>query len=88
MTEIVFSRDFASHFKKLPTPVQSKTDNLIDLLSVDYRDSRLHTKKLHGENNLYSFRASYDYRIIFKFIDSQKIYLLDIKHRKDVYRNL
>ena len=88
MSEVVFSRDFVNHFKKLPLHIRSKTDSLIDILSVDYRDSRLRTKKLHGENNLYSFRISHDYRVIFQFIDSQKIYLLDVKHRKDIYRNL
>jgi len=61
---------------------------MIDLLVIDYRDFRLKTKKLKTTQPLFSFRIGRDYRVIFEFVDSQTIKILDIKHRKDIYKNL
>ncbi|HEC30592.1 MAG TPA: hypothetical protein ENI66_01085 [Candidatus Yonathbacteria bacterium] len=88
MFEIFLSKDFVTHFKKLPISAKKKTDSLVGLLGIDYRDSRLHTKKLHGDNDLYSFRVGRDYRVIFYFLSGNRIYLLDIQHRKDIYKGL
>jgi mRNA-degrading endonuclease RelE of RelBE toxin-antitoxin system len=88
MFEVLLSKDFATHFKKLPIFTKKKVDILVGLLRIDYRDSRLHTKKLHGDNDLYSFRVGRDYRVIFYFIDGERIYILDIRHRKDIYKGL
>ncbi len=86
MFKIVFSKDFLKHFNKLSFKNRVVTDELIGFLAIDYRDSRLHVKKLHGANNFYSFRVGRDYRTTFQFIDGGTIYILDIQHRKDIYR--
>jgi len=88
MYRILFTAKSIQSFKKLPKIIQSKTDALIDLLVIDYRDSRLKTKKLNTYQSLYSFRITLQYRAIFEFIDSQTIKILDIRHRKDIYKNL
>jgi len=43
---------------------------------------------LNTAEPLFSFRISQDYRVIFEFINSQTIKILDIKHRKDIYKKL
>jgi len=88
MFEILLSKDFVNHFRKLPAHAKRKADTLVGILSVDYRDSRLHTKKLHSDNDLYSLRVGRDYRVIFYFLDGGRIYILDVRHRKDIYKKL
>ena len=88
MFRVDFEKTFLNHLKRLPYSVQVKTDELVGLLSLDFRDSRLHTKKLSGVDDVYSFRIGRDYRCLFCFVDGNTITLLDIQHRKDIYRNL
>jgi len=88
MYKILFTATSIKSLKKLPKTIQTKTDALIDVLVIDYRDTRLQTKKLHTSQSLISFRVSKDYRTVFEFVDSQTIKILDIKHRKDIYKQL
>ena len=62
MFRVTYTKSFVSHFMKLPHTVQIKTDEQVSLLMIDFRDSRLHTKKLQSHENLYSFRIRCDYR--------------------------
>jgi len=73
-------------FEKLPRSVQGRTHALIELLAIDYRDSRLHTKKLRGDRPEYSFRVGRDYRCMFSFENGTTILLIDVAYRKDIYR--
>lgn len=88
MYRILFTDTSIKSLNKLPKLTQNKTDSLIDVLVIDYRDFRLKTKKLNTAEPLFSFRISQDYRAIFEFVDSQTIKILDIKHRKDIYKKL
>jgi mRNA-degrading endonuclease RelE of RelBE toxin-antitoxin system len=88
MYKIYFTEKSIKSLNKLPKTIQNKTDSLIDVLVIDYRDNRLKTKKLNTVEPLFSFRISQDYRVIFEFINSQTIKILDIKHRKDIYKKL
>ena len=88
MYRILFTEKSIKSLRKLPQSIQNKTDLLIDILVIDYRDNRLKTKKLNTTVALFSFRISQDYRAIFEFIDSQTIKVLDVRHRKDIYKRL
>jgi mRNA-degrading endonuclease RelE of RelBE toxin-antitoxin system len=88
MYRILFTDKSIKSLNKLPKSIQNKTDSLIDVLVIDYRDNRLKTKKLNTTEPLFSFRVSQDYRAIFEFVDSQTIKVLDIRHRKDIYKKL
>jgi mRNA-degrading endonuclease RelE of RelBE toxin-antitoxin system len=88
MYRILFTDKSIKSLNKLPKSIQNKTDLLVDVLVIDYRDNRLKTKKLNTTQSLFSFRISQDYRAIFEFVDSQTIKVLDIKHRKDIYKKL
>ena len=88
MYKILFTNASIKSLQKLPKSIQEKTDSLVDILVIDYRDSRLKTKKLNTVQSLFAFRVSQDYRAIFEFVDSQTIKILNIKHRKDIYKKL
>ena len=88
MFRVTYTKSFVSHFKKLPHSVQFKTDEHVSLLVIDFRDSRLHTKKLQGNLDLYSFRVGRDYRCIFMFESGDTTKLVDMQHRKDIYRQI
>ncbi len=55
-------------------------------LIADWRDPRLHIKKLHGLDGVYSFRVTRSYRALFYFDADGNIILFEIDNRKDVYR--
>jgi mRNA-degrading endonuclease RelE of RelBE toxin-antitoxin system len=42
------------------------------------------SKKLKGEDNLYSNRVG-DYRIIYKIQDESPVLILDVGHRREIY---
>ena len=88
MYKIVFSKTFIQNLKKLPKRIHVKADMLMGLLAIDFRDPRLHTKKLHGNNSWYSFRINREYRVLFMFRDGATMLILDIKHRKDIYKGV
>jgi mRNA-degrading endonuclease RelE of RelBE toxin-antitoxin system len=84
--KIEFTEKSIKSLKRFPRNIQIKVDTLIDILMIDYRDNRLSTKKLRAEQSLYSFRVGRDYRAVFEFANSSTIKILDIKHRKDIYK--
>lgn len=86
MYQIQATGVFKKSFDGLPDTIQKEVMKLVGLLAIDYRDPRLHTKKLHGTRIEYSFRVRRDYRCIFCFENGSTILLLDIAHRKDIYR--
>ncbi len=84
---IIYSRDFLKILSRLPESVQIKLDSLLEILEKNYLNPLLHTKRLSGSlANLYSFRITRDYRVIFMFEYSNVIKLLEVGHRKDIYR--
>lgn len=85
--------DYDSHFSravsKLSRKQQEKLSRLIAIMKLDAFDSRLHTKNLHGKfSGHFSFRITRDWRVIFQFLSSNKIQLLEVAHRKDIYKSL
>ena len=85
--EIVYSRDFIKSAKLIPKPIKKKLAALLEIIKENPFDSKLHAKPLVGElKGFYSFRITRDWRVIFNFLNSQKIFLVDIAHRKDIYR--
>ena len=88
MYRVLFTEKSLNSLNKLPRRFQSKGEELIGILSIDYRDNRLSTKKLKTKQSLYSFRIGRNYRCIFEFADSSTIRILDVKHRKDIYKRI
>ncbi len=88
MLKILFTKKSLKSLKKLPRNIQIKADNLVYILSINFFDKKLKTKKLNTIYALFSFRITKDYRAIFEFADIKTIKILDIKHRKDIYKKL
>lgn len=87
MIRIVYGRRFLASVQKLPKYIQVKLDRLLVLVASNPYDSRLHTKKLHGEFIGYlSFRITRDWRVMFQFAEPDQLILLVAEHRKNMYR--
>ena len=87
MVILVYSNYFLKSARKLPKAQQNKLSKLSETLQKNPFHSQLHTKPLSGKlSGLYSFRITRDWRVIFKFISPDKIQLVDVGHRKDIYK--
>lgn len=87
MISIYYSKTFLKSAKKLPSTQQEKLGILLELLAANPFHPNLHTKHLTSElSGLYSFRITRDWRVIFQFLSSSEIRLLNAAHRKDIYK--
>jgi mRNA interferase RelE/StbE len=68
--------------RKISKPDQIAIGQKIRLLKEE--SVSLQEEKLQGYNNIFRVRVG-DYRIVYKKV-SQEIYIILIRHRKDVYR--
>ena len=57
-----------------------------DYFRKNWRDSRLHIKKLKDHPFPFSFRITRRYRVLFAFVGSDIALFGTIGHRKDSYR--
>ncbi len=87
MIQVIYSKNFLKSAKKLPADHQKKLASLIERLQKNIYHPLLHTKQLTGAlAGLLSFRITRDWRVIFKFVNSETVQLLRVKHRKEAYR--
>lgn len=54
----------------------------------NWRDPRLHIKKIKGLEHAFSFRVTRSWRVLFYFQDADEAIFFEIDHRRDVYRDL
>lgn len=87
MIEIFYSDHFLRSAKKLPKIQQIKLAKLLEYLKENPFHPKLHSKHLTGKlSGIYSFRITRDWRVTFQFLSARAIRLLDVSHRKDIYR--
>lgn len=87
MIQIEFGSHFLHSTKRLPLAQKKKLSSLLEVLQIQPYHSTLHTKALSGElSGLYSFRITRDWRVIFRFADPLRVVLIDVGHRRDIYR--
>ncbi|PKM92973.1 MAG: hypothetical protein CVU80_00520 [Elusimicrobia bacterium HGW-Elusimicrobia-4] len=77
----IFTRDL----QKLPEDIQKEAWDVSCILKENIFDSRLAIKKLEGCKKVWRVTVKKDYRMVYTF-STECIYLLRIKHRKDIYR--
>jgi mRNA-degrading endonuclease YafQ of YafQ-DinJ toxin-antitoxin module len=89
MIKIAFSSSFKRAFRK---SVQGRAGlevrfwERVTIFQNNPFDARLRTHKLSGRlKDLWSFSVEYDTRIIFSFIDGQKVLFIDVGTHKEVY---
>ena len=85
--KLIVTYNFKKDLKKLPVNVVNLTYEAALKLCIDPYNEELDIKKLTGFKNIYRVVIKKDYRLIYTF-DEQKIFLLQISHRKDIYRSL
>lgn len=87
MIKIVYGNYFLKSAKKLPVKQREKLAALLEILNENPFHNFLHTKALIGPlAGFYSFRITRDWRVIFEFISPKEIKLVEIGHRKDIYK--
>ena len=86
MIEIVYSNLFLKQAKHLPLKVRVKLARNLTLIQENPFHPLLHAKPLSGElAGLYSFRITRDWRVIFQFLAADRIKLVLVGNRKDIY---
>ena len=82
--EIQFKASAAKEFRKLPVEIKARLQKAINALKTEPRPPG--TKKLAGEDDLYSIRVG-DFRVIYKIDDAVTlITVMRIRHRREVYQ--
>lgn len=85
--EIVYSKDFIKSASSLPKSAQRKLAVSLEKLAYNPFHPQLHSKPLVGKlRGYYSFRITRDWRVIFNFQNPQAIFLIDVAHRKEIYK--
>ena len=85
--KVEYDKKFLKLVKKLPKREQLMLAKKIPLLQNDLYDSRLHTKQLSTPlEGIFSFRINREYRVLFRFLSADQIFLFSVKHRKDIYK--
>lgn len=82
---IVFKKSALKELQGLPSKVQQKVLDAVQLLSLNPYTELLQIKKMKGTDSLYRFRIN-DYRIVY-VIENKiiKVTIIKIGHRKDIY---
>ncbi len=89
MIKLVYGSHFLKSAKKLPPSIQNKLAVKLELLQKNPFHHLLHTKPLTGKLfGFYSFRITREWRVIFQFLDTENIKLIEVGHRKDIYKKL
>ena len=87
MVQLIYSKHFLKSIKKLPTPIKNKLATKLELLQKNPFHPLLHTKSLTGPLfGFYSFRITREWRVIFQFLAPEVIKLIEVGHRKDIYK--
>ena len=83
---IYYSSDFRKVFARLSVSIQKLYQRQENLFRGNRRDSRLHVKKLKGQEMTFSFRITRRYRVLFILVNNDSALFATIDHRKDAYK--
>ncbi len=86
MHRVIPTDDYRRAIRDFPRRTQAIARRQVDILASNWRDPRLHIKKLKGYGNIYSFRITRNYRAFFYFDADDDIIVFDADDRKDAYR--
>lgn len=87
MPTLIYDPRFQKSANKLENKELAHLAELLKLLEENSYHPLFHTKYLTGPlEGLLAFRIGRDYRCIFRIVENQTILLLEVRHRKDIYR--
>lgn len=81
---VLHTDNFVRDLNELPTQVKKIFKKQEDIFVFNWKDTRLHTKKLKGAS-VFSFRVTRRYRVLFTLLDKDTAFFISIAHRKDIY---
>jgi mRNA-degrading endonuclease RelE of RelBE toxin-antitoxin system len=84
--EIIKTNDFSKSYSRLPQDIKHLYSAQKKRFVMNWRDPRLHIKKIKTLTYAFSFRITRRYRVFFYFQTPQTAIFFDVDHRKDIYR--
>lgn len=84
--KIIKTGEFDKSYKRLPKEIQRLFSAQEKRFESNWRDPRLHAKKVKSLPFAFSFRITRNYRVLFYFKNAGEAIFFDIDHRKDIYR--
>lgn len=86
--KVFYTKEFVKMLERLPHSVQKLYLAQEGIFKENWRDSRLHIKKLSGKPITFSFRITRAYRALFYFRAFDEVTLYAVGHRKDIHGKL
>ena len=87
MIEILVTEEFIKRYNELPISIQKKAEKKEKIFRQNPFHPSLHTEKLEPKNRqVWSFRIDKEYRILFKFINGNKILFMTCGHHNWIYQ--
>lgn len=83
---VIKTPNFEKTFKKLPKDINRLYAAQEKRFLSDWKDARLHVKKIKALGLAFSFRITRRYRVLFYFQNPDTAIFFDIDHRNDIYR--
>jgi len=84
--KVVFKKSALKELERIPSKIQQKILDAIQLLSFNPSTELLNIKKLKGAEALFRFRIQ-NYRVLYTIEDQiLKITVIKVGHRKEVYK--
>ena len=85
--QIFYDKNFLKAVSALPKNIQIKLAKLLEILRQNPFHALLHTKHLSEKlTGFLSFRITREWRVTFYFKDAESIHLINVAHRRDIYR--
>jgi len=89
MTEVAFSLSFQRAFKrriKGNAALETRFWERLEIFQNNPFDQKLRTHKLSGQlKDLWSFSIQYDLRVVFSFLEGERVLFVDIGSHEEVY---
>lgn len=84
--QFLYSSLFRKQYKKIPQKIHKQIKTRLELLAEDEFSPLLNNHKLHGEYGDYrSVNITGDIRLVYKKLDKQKIFLVEIGTHSKLY---
>ncbi|MGZ8842227.1 MAG: type II toxin-antitoxin system RelE/ParE family toxin [Pyrinomonadaceae bacterium] len=85
--EILLTEEFIKRYKQLSPALQKKAEKQEKLFRQNPFHPSLHTEKLEPKGKqIWSFRVDRSYRVLFRFMDKDKVVFLTVGPHDWVYR--
>jgi len=87
MIEVVVTQEFVGRYQRLPTAIQTKAEKQERLFRINPFHPSLHTEKLEPKRRqVWSLRIDRKYRIIFRFLERNKVLFLTVGPHDWIYK--